>query len=362
MSLDFDRFEAARRKSTALRLQSVQGLAEAPPHGAGRGKRGEAQRSHGRRAINGQLRDASQKCARAAVDPARGAANRYGRSVTERVACGTCRHASAAFKRTGVNPDCAMRVRSWGNTSRMTGVPERVRAACPSCSSRMSPRQGACETHEYGFRIAVHGVKSAPRPACEHEIEARQNGIEQGTAQASRSAKKQRPSTGDSADSLLRPFNLTGERTRPEQRKIVEMPVAMIFNGMAAPHDLAREFGAVLDAPADAEKRDFDSVFVEKVEHLRSDRGSGTIIDAERNFAAACRCRWQARQVRTEQSAARPKARRGELHMIEDDRAERHGQRLGRASASAAAPTCKPAEALRSGVGLQRDEARVAIY
>src|ERR1700722_6324464 len=189
--------------------------------------------------------------------------------------------------------------------------------------------KAARETHVYGLRIAVHRVKSTPRPTCEQEIEARQNGIEQGAAQASRSAKKQRPSTGDGADGLLRPFNLTGERSRPEQRKIVEMPVAMILNGMAAPHDLAREFGKVLDAPADAEKRGFDCVLVEKVEHLRSDRRVRTIIDAERDFTAARGGQRQARQVRPEQSAARPKARRGELHMIEDDRAERPWPKTG---------------------------------
>ena len=79
--------------------------------------------------------------------------------------------------------------------------------------------KAACETDEYGFRIAIHGIKSTPRPAREQKTEAGQNWIEQGTAQASRSAKKQRASTGDGADGLLRAFNLMGERTWPEQGK-----------------------------------------------------------------------------------------------------------------------------------------------
>jgi hypothetical protein len=60
---------------------------------------------------------------------------------------------------------------------------------------------------------------------------------------------------------------------------------------MAAAHDLARKFGVILDTLADAEKRSFDSELVEKVEHLRSDFGVRTIVDAERDFAALCRCR-----------------------------------------------------------------------
>src|SRR6185312_7457913 len=102
MCVEIHRLEGAGRKPAALRTQRLQSRLEAAADAARRGELAQDEGTHG----------------------ARG--SRLG-------------GVSAARKVMGVSSAAATESRSRGNTSRITGTPLPVSAACPSCSNRMSP-------------------------------------------------------------------------------------------------------------------------------------------------------------------------------------------------------------------------------
>ena len=95
------------------------------------------------------------------------------------------------------------------------------------------------------------------------------------------------------------------------------VPLRVILDRMAAPHDLAGEIGIAQDAFAHAKKTDAGAVRIELRKYLRGDLRVGSVIDGDRHLAALDTSRRQPCPVRTQQPASRPQARRGQHYVIE---------------------------------------------
>src|SRR3979411_3143588 len=136
----------------------------------------------------------------------------------------------------------------------------------------------ACEPAEHASGAAAHGVKAAPGPAHETQIGARQYRLEEGVAQARGRTKELRDLAGRGGDGLLGAPDLIRQGAWPEQRKAVQMALTVIFNGVAALHDLAGQ-GRVSGHPlADAEERGPGTVRLQKREHARGDLRVGSLV------------------------------------------------------------------------------------
>ena len=92
------------------------------------------------------------------------------------------------------------------------------------------------------------------RPAREPQLQTRQHGFEKGIAQAGGCAKEARGAAGHPRDAVLRVRNLRPGWPRTEQRERVPVPLAVIFDGMAAADDFLREIRVTLDALANTKE------------------------------------------------------------------------------------------------------------
>jgi hypothetical protein len=78
------------------------------------------------------------------------------------------------------------------------------------------------------------------------------------------------------------------------------MPLTVIFDGVAAAHNLLRKVCIALYAFPHAEKRRLRSVLRESFEHARGHRRVGAVVDSDCNFTARAAGGWKADPIRAQ--------------------------------------------------------------
>ncbi len=206
-----------------------------------------------------------------------------------------------------------------------------------------------------GIGALIHRIETASCPARQTQIKAGQDGIEQWTAKPGGRTKKSREFARYRPDNLLRAFNLSRYASRPQHGKMVQVPLAVIFDSVTPPHDFAGKLGVLLDPLADAKESSFDGVLIEQRQHAWRYLRVRSIVDRDCDAANRCNLTWQAGPVWTEHLASRPQSRRRQQQVIRHDGSPSiHVQSRGRAMTAAAAPMCRATVALMSPEGRQR--------
>ena len=108
---------------------------------------------------------------------------------------------------------------------------------------------------QHGIRVRIDGIEAAPRPTCESQLQARQNGLQKHVAQPRGCTKPSRRRAGQCRDAILRAADICGDCPRPQQRKAMPVPIAMIFDHMALCVNFPREVAMKFEPLADAEER-----------------------------------------------------------------------------------------------------------
>jgi hypothetical protein len=179
--------------------------------------------------------------------------------------------------------------------------------------------QSARQPLEYDTRIWIDRIESAARPACEPQSQASQHRLEEGAAQACGRAKESRTLTCYRLDSVLRTLDFSGNGSRAQYGKSVQMMLTVILDRMAAADNLARQLRMPLDTLANAEKRCFGAMLIQQVENPRRDCRIRSIVNCNRNGPGSRRGQGQVRPVGSQQPASRPQTRGNQSQVIRDD-------------------------------------------
>jgi len=95
----------------------------------------------------------------------------------------------------------------------------------------------------------------------------------------------------------------------------VQVPLAVVFDRMPARHDFARQRRMLAHAGADAEEGRACALPLQQRQHVRGDLRIRAVIDGERDAVGRGAHR-QAREIRSQQLAARQQARGTDEKMI----------------------------------------------
>ncbi len=94
------------------------------------------------------------------------------------------------------------------------------------------------------------------------------------------------------------------------------MMLAVILDGMAAPHDFTAQVRVASGFVTDAEKGGLSRVTIQHVQHLRGDDGIGAVVDCQGDFISGGGGGRQSRPVRSQPVAARPQSEQREQRVI----------------------------------------------
>src|SRR5882762_4004063 len=156
------------------------------------------------------------------------------------------------------------------------------------------------EPAEHNIGAATDGIETAPCPARETQIEARQHRLQEWIAKACGRAEESWELTGCAADGLLRALDFVLQGAGAEEREVMHMSLAVILDHVTAVHDLTRELGVALDSLTDAEEARLDTILIQQRQHARSDFGLRPVIDGDCNRSASRRRRRQVGPVGAE--------------------------------------------------------------
>ena len=231
-----------------------------------------------------------------------------------------------------------------------------VRAAWPSCSSRMSPAaRPSRQALEHAAGLALHACRSRAASSSTSCSPRRcSTGASKRVAQPGRRAEEARPLAGDLGERVAAPGRSRRRGRAGRAARSGANARSLWFCTLWPRRAISRHSaGCARALLGDAEEGRARAVRVEQVEHRRRDLGVRAVVDRDRDLAARAshaggsRSRLAPSQV---ERGHRPVA--GQQRVVQRDRADGPGpQRRASPAAATPAPTCQATLAFSSSGG-----------